>query len=64
MGLNSIGKPLKYYSSDRLVQIIGNGLVTLIDENTYYQNFFNKEMVFIKMFDLIEKIIKFQMMKN
>ena len=35
MGLNlSRGEPLKYYSSDRIVQIIGNGLVTLIDERT------------------------------
>ena len=33
MGLNlSRGKPIKYYSSDRITQIIGNGLVTLIDE--------------------------------
>ena len=33
MGLNlSRGKPTKYYSSDRIAQIIGNGLVTLIDE--------------------------------
>ena len=61
MGLNlSRGKPLKYYSSDRLVQIIGNGLVTLIDENTHYQNFFNdNEMVFYKnISDLTEKILK------
>ena len=61
MGLNlSRGKPLKYYSSDRIVQIIGNGLVTLIDENTHYQNFFNKdEMVFYKnVSDLSEKILK------
>ena len=61
MGLNlSRGKPLKYYSSDRIVQIIGNGLVTLIDENTHYQNFFNKdEMVFYKnVSDLAEKNFK------
>ena len=33
MGLNlSRGEPIKYYSSDRITQIIGNGLVTLIDE--------------------------------
>ena len=31
MGLNlSRGTPIKYYSSDRITQIIGNGLVTLI----------------------------------
>jgi hypothetical protein len=61
MGLNlSRGKPIKYYSSDRIVQIIGNGLVTLIDEKTEYKDFFtNKEMVFYKsMGDLSEKILK------
>ena len=50
MGLNlSRGDPIKYYSSDRLAQIIGNGLVTLIDEKTFYTDFFSKnEMVFYK----------------
>jgi len=59
MGLNlSRGKPIKYYSSDRIVQIIGNGLVTLIDERTQYSDFFtNKEMVFYKnLDDLSEKL--------
>ena len=48
MGLNlSRGTPIKYYSSDRITQITGNGLVTLIDEKTFYGDFFNKnEMVF------------------
>ena len=61
MGLNlSRGEPIKYYSSDRITQIIGNGLVTLIDEKTCYQDFFNKdEMVFYKnLDDLSEKISK------
>ena len=61
MGLNlSRGEPIKYYSSDRITQIIGNGLVTLIDEKTCYQDFFNKdEMVFYKSLDdLSEKISK------
>ena len=61
MGLNlSRGTPIKYYSSDRLAQIIGNGLVTLIDEKTQYMDFFsNREMVFYKTLnDLSEKIIK------
>ena len=51
MGLNlSRGEPIKYYSSDRITQIIGNGLVTLIDEKTHYRDFFNDdEMVFYKM---------------
>ena len=61
MGLNlSRGEPIKYYSSDRITQIIGNGLVTLIDEKTHYRDFFNDdEMVFYKnVSDLSEKIIK------
>ena len=61
MGLNlSRGEPIKYYSSDRITQIIGNGLVTLIDERTQYRDFFtDNEMVFYKNInDLSEKIIK------
>ena len=61
MGLNlSRGDAIKYYSSDRITQIIGNGLVCLIDEKTQYQNFFdNDEMVFYKSInDLSEKIIQ------
>jgi glycosyltransferase involved in cell wall biosynthesis len=61
MGLNlSRGETLKYYSSDRIAQIIGNGLVTLIDEKTMYSNFFNKnEIVFYRdINDLSEKILK------
>ncbi len=61
MGLNlSRGDAIKYYSSDRITQIIGNGLVCLIDEKTQYNNFFNSnEMVFYKNIgDLSEKIIK------
>ena len=59
MGLNlSRGTPIKYYSSDRITQIIGNGLVTLIDEKTHYNDFFDStEMVFYKnISDLSEKI--------
>ena len=61
MGLNlSRGEPLKYYSSDRIAQIIGNGLVTLIHEKTQYSDFFkNDEMVFYKNInDLSDKIIQ------
>ena len=60
-GLNlSQGRAVKYYSSDRITQIVGNGLVCLIDEKTKYQNFFNNnEMVFYKnLNDLSEKILK------
>ncbi len=61
MGLNlSRGNAIKYYSSDRITQIVGNGLVCLIDEKTQYKNFFSdNEMVFYKnISDLSEKILK------
>ena len=61
MGLNlSRGEAIKYYSSDRITQIIGNGLVCFIDEKTKYQDFFEKdEMVFYNSLnDLSEKILK------
>ena len=61
MGLNlSRGEAIKYYSSDRITQIVGNGLVCLIDEKTQYRDFFsNNEMVFYKnLSDLSEKIIR------
>ena len=61
MGLNlSRGDAIKYYSSDRITQIVGNGLVCLIDEKTQYRDFFtDDEMVFYKNInDLSEKILK------
>ena len=63
MGLNlSRGKPLKYYSSDRIVQLMGNGLLTFIDERTEYSDFFNKkELISYKnSSDLFEKINKYK----
>ena len=67
MGLNlSRGKPIKYYSSDRLVQIMGNGLLTFVDERTQLNDFFDKdEMIFYKdMADLSYKLNKFKKDKN
>ena len=61
MGLNlSRGQTIKYYSSDRITQIVGNGLVCLIDEKTGYRDFFSdKEMVFYKNInELSEKILR------
>ena len=63
MGLNlSRGDPIKYYSSDRIAQIVGNGLLNLIDEKTLYRDFFSdKEMVFYKNIDdLADKILKYK----
>ena len=62
MGLNlSQGKPLKYYSSDRLAQLMGNGLLVFVDEKTKFSDFFsNKEIVIYKnVNDLAKKIIKY-----
>jgi len=62
IGLNlSQGKPAKYYSSDRFSQIIGNGLLLLIDEKTQFGNFLsNKEIVtYLNLDDLSEKIDKY-----
>ena len=62
IGLNlSQGKPLKYYSSDRFAQLIGNGLLVFIHEKTKFSHFFNnKEIVTYKnVHDLAKKINKF-----
>ena len=62
MGLNlSQGKAVKYYSSDRFAQLIGNGLLVFIDEKTKLNEFLtNKEIVTYKNCkDLAKKIIKF-----
>jgi len=59
MGLNlSRGKPLKYYSSDRIVQIIGNGLLCLIDQKTQLSNLIPKNCVvyYKDISDLAKKI--------
>ena len=63
MGLNlSRGKPIKYYSSDRMAQLMGNGLLTFIDEKTCYSDFFtNKEIITYSNYnDLVEKILKYK----
>ena len=46
MGLNlSRGKPVKYYSSDRLAQLLGNGLLTFIDKKTFVNDFLSNEHI-------------------
>ena len=62
MGLNlSQGKSTKYYSSDRITQLIGNGLLTFIDKKTKLNKFFsNNEVIFYNSVnDLSKKIIKY-----
>ena len=64
MAINlSQGQPIKYYSSDRLTQLVGNGLLTFIDEKTFYRNFFtDNELIFYKnVNDLSEKISKYSL---
>jgi glycosyltransferase involved in cell wall biosynthesis len=63
MALNlSRGKPVKFYSSDRIAQLIGNGLLTFVDERTYLNHFFsNDEVIFYKNIDdLSYKINKYK----
>jgi glycosyltransferase involved in cell wall biosynthesis len=46
MGLNlSRGKPIKYYSSDRLAQLLGNGLLTFVDIHTKLNDFFSNDQI-------------------
>ena len=62
IGLNlSQGKAAKYYSSDRFSQLIGNGLLVMIDENTKIGNFFTRDEIVLykNVNDLSEKIIKY-----
>ena len=62
IGLNlSQGGAAKYYSSDRFAQIIGNGLLVMIDEKTRFGNFFNDDEIILykNISDLAEKINKY-----
>ena len=62
MGINlSQGKSIKYYSSDRITQLVGNGLLTFIDVKTKLNKFFkNDEIIFYNSLnDLAKKILKF-----
>jgi len=59
MALNlSRGKPTKYYSSNRIASVIGNGLLTFIDSKVQLQDFFTtKEIIFYNNInDLVDKI--------
>ena len=63
MGLNlSRGKPIKYYSSDRLAQLLGNGLLTFIDKRTSFSDFLSKDqIIFYKdLNDLSYKLNKYK----
>ena len=66
MGLNlSRGKPTKYYSSNRIASIMGNGLLTFVDEKVLMSDFFNKnEIVFYKNINDLSEKIKFYSKKD
>jgi spore maturation protein CgeB len=54
----SRGKPAKYYSSNRIASIMGNGLLTFIDDKVQMNDFFNRnEIIFYTdINDLADKI--------
>ena len=63
MGINlSRGEPVKYYSSDRIAQLLGNGLLTFIDKKTCFNDFLSKkEIIFYEdINDLSYKINKYK----
>ena len=60
MAINiSRGKPIKFYSSDRIASLLGNGLLTFIDEKYEFQKFFssNEIVTFKNIRDLNKKIL-------
>ena len=61
MGLNlSRGKPTKYYSSNRIASIMGNGLLTFVDKKVELSDFFNQnEIVFYSNINELSDKIKF-----
>ena len=62
MALNlSQGISTKYYSSDRIAQLVGNGILTFVDKRTKLNKFFsNDEIIFYNSInDLAKKIIKY-----
>jgi glycosyltransferase involved in cell wall biosynthesis len=61
MALNlSRGRPTKYYSSNRIASIVGNGLLTFIDKKVQMSDFFdNNEMIFYDNTDDLSDKIKY-----
>jgi len=67
MGLNlSRGLPTKYYSSNRIASLMGNGLLTFIDKKTHMNDFFKEnEIIFYdNLDDLADKIIFYKKNDN
>ena len=62
IGINlSQGSAAKYYSSDRFSQLIGNGLLVMVDEKTKFGNFFKEDEIVLykNSSDLSEKIERY-----
>ena len=61
MALNlSRGKPTKYYSSNRIASVVGNGLLTFIDKKVQMSDFFNdNEIIFYDNINDLSDKIKF-----
>ena len=61
MGLNlSRGLPTKYYSSNRIASLMGNGLLTFVDRKTQLGDIFKKnEIIFYDSIEDLSKKIKF-----
>ena len=61
MGLNlSRGLPTKYYSSNRIASLIGNGLLTFIDKKTQLGDIFSsKEIILYENINDLSNKIKF-----
>ena len=56
----SRGDPAKYYSSNRIATLMGNGCLTAIDERVKFSHFFNKNeiLTYKNSKDLIKKILQ------
>ena len=62
MGLNiNRGRPIKYYSSDRISLLMANGLLTFLQKGYSYEDFFEsgKEAVFFDNNDDLSELIKY-----
>ncbi len=66
MGLNlSRGLPTKYYSSNRIASLMGNGLLTFVDRKTQLNDIFNqKEIVLYENLSDLSQKIKFYKNNN
>ena len=66
MGLNlSRGLPAKYYSSNRIASLMGNGLLTFVDRKTQLNDIFTKnEIIFYDSIKDLSEKIKFYKKKD